>query len=214
MEWGFPSIGSFVNNNGFVIAWCIGVLPMSAFLIASWFSRSKKSENDGAGERSSQLMSLIGGFVFFLVAGGGLVKLGHSYNEFSACRQFDLNSISHIAVARMRNEFAEPQKSIRFEKSERLTEGLSLLRRAGDRGRRKSTFFEDGYRFELFTSDSDAPQVRLYYFAKTNGGDETDAVVVECRPTGRDYKISDEVYSAPTFGDWVKREIVPEFAKN
>ena len=205
--WEFPSIQAFFNNSfGLFILTLAMLIGTTVFWSKFYFSITGKTK-----ESDKEFVKNIGGgiitFVILLFAFWGLVS---KYREMANCRNLDLTKVTAVRVKKMTNENTFSSKSIMFGDSNKIQEGLKLLKISYPRNRNKDHFV-NGCQLQLVL-ENEPSEFYLEYFPETNKGKQNDVVILRCNVGSNGFN-SDGVglFSSTTFGDWIRENIEPQF---
>lgn len=205
--WEFPSTQAFIGSNGFVIFWTLGV---SLFSAIAWFVFIRSIKNNTKESAGAFLKNLAVGAATFLIAFFSWYSLVSKYNQVGQCRNLDLQNVKALRVTKMSGEDAISSKTILINDSVKVREGLKILKNASSRDRRKDRFLY-GYRIELMPEGDLFEPISLYYFSETQNSQKTDVIIPHCGTLSDGVARTDNIYSSPSFGDWLRANVEPLF---
>ena len=211
--WEFPSIQSFITNNLFIAGWTLAVFIYSAFCWILIFRSIKNNSKDSSGKF---IKNIFIGSITFLIVFFSIWGLISRYNEVSNCRTLELEKVKAIRAEKMPDEYSVTGLTVLFDNSNKVQEGLRMLANADSIERKKINGsieqFTKGYRIQIILEDNLSAPV-LNYFSETDNFQETDIIIPRCDGSSNEIKSTDDIYSSPNFGNWIRENVKPEFDK-
>ncbi len=203
--WEFPSTQSFISSNGFILIWTIAI---SCISLAAWILFIRSIKNNTKDSSADFLKNLAAGAFTFFIAFFSWYSLISNYSQVSQCRNLDLKMVKAIRVTKMSGEDSIGSKAFLFNDSDKVREGLKILQNADSFDRQKERFVY-GYRMQLIAEKDLFEPISLYYFSETQNSRKIDVIIPQCGNVSDGVKRTDNVYSSPEFGDWLRENVEP-----
>ena len=160
--WEFPSIQNFIASNSFIVIWTLGVFAASAYAWIYVYLSIKRDAKESAGQFLKNVAVGSATFLIMIFSSYGLTS---RYNEVSQCRNLDLMKVKAIRVKRMPSEDTFGGTTILINDSNKIREGLKILKSASSRDRKKDRFIY-GYQIRLILEEDTSGEFYLNYFAE------------------------------------------------